>query len=193
MEPEAAVASASEATDDVENVDKTQEATTTKVEEKEKEPENAVQKHVIPEGLKKGNLHKQPSTQKSIDITSDCKVKIPEGKSPHFLFELDTKLRNFKFYADSEEERDSWIKALKECGVTFVPSQHEKEQSTSSKKPDDVSNRLEVPNSETNLEEEVSKAADAIVAASASETQEPTKKPEETKETAEKEATTSAS
>jgi hypothetical protein len=152
----AAVTSASEATDDVENDDdKTREATT-KVEEKEKEKE-PVQKSVIPEVLKNGNLYKQsqslrifelryfvltkdkllqyqsssePSTQKTIDLSSDCKVKIPEGKHFHFLFDLEAnKARTYRLYANTEDERKSWIEALQEYGVTFV--QHEKEQSSS--------------------------------------------------------------
>ncbi|CAI2177793.1 13894_t:CDS:2 [Funneliformis geosporum] len=180
----AAVASALEATD-VENVDKK-----AKIEENES----------VQNILKKGNLHKQTQFRKNLEIRyfeltkdkklvynrsetdfsatksidlSDSKVKLSlvkahEGKSP-YLFDLETKTRTFKIGADTEEERDSWIQSLKEVGVTLVSAPTEKEQPTSSQKTEEVSTRLEVTKSETNLQEEID-----AVAASVSETQEPT-------------------
>jgi len=197
----AAVASASEATD-VENADKT-----AKIVEEELD-----QQLTFIDGPKKGNLYKQtqflknleiryfvlskdkqliyyrsdkdPSGSKTIEL-SDSKVgvKVLEGK-PHYLFDLETKTRTFRLGAETEEERDSWIQALKEAGVALVPAPAEKEP-TSSKKTEEVSTRLEVTKSETNLQEEID-----AVAASVAETQEPTTTSDIVVETKEEKETT---
>jgi len=169
---------------------------------------------VFPEGIKKGNLQKQsqilktfdhryfvltkdklhyyrsssdPSTQKTIDLSSDCKVKLVDGTK----FDLETKTRTYKLIAESDEERDSWIKELKELGVTS-----EKEPS---KKPEEATKLVEVPKSENtddiqqSVDNAANKAADAVEA-SVSEGQktttksskvEPTEGTEETTETTE--------
>jgi len=169
---EPAVASAIDATD--ENADKIA----------EKEPETAVQKHVIPEGIKSGTIQKQSqffkqfnhryfvltkdkklhyyrsqndaSTEKVIELSADCKVKIIEGNK----FDLETTTRTYRFIADSGEDRDSWIKELKELGVSS-----EESQSTSADKLEEAK-KLEVTKSENDddFQQSIKKAADAVEA-----------------------------
>ncbi|CAB4412597.1 unnamed protein product [Rhizophagus irregularis] len=127
---------------------------------------NIQQKPVFPEGVKTGNLHKQsqllktfnqryfvltkdklyyyrssndPSTQKSIDLSSNCKIKIGESAK----FDLETKSRTYKLIADSEEDRDSWIKELKKCNIIVISLEKEKSINNI-----EESAKLEVPKSE---------------------------------------------
>ncbi|GBC01473.1 hypothetical protein RclHR1_00420035 [Rhizophagus clarus] len=168
---------------------------TTKLEIFKSENENDIniqQKPVFPEGVKTGNLHKQsqllktfnqryfvltkdklyyyrssndPSTQKSIDLSSNCKIKIGDNAK----FDLETKSRTYKLIADSEEERDSWIKEFKKCNIIIVSP--EKEKSMSVKKVEE-STELEAPKSENENEIDIQqsvgntsdKAADAVEA-----------------------------
>lgn len=129
---------------------------------------NIQQKPVFPEGVKTGNLHKQsqllktfnqryfvltkdklyyyrssndPSTQKSIDLSSNCKIKIGESAK----FDLETKSRTYKLIADSEEDRDSWIKELKKCNIIVISLEKEKSISINNI---EESAKLETPKSE---------------------------------------------
>jgi hypothetical protein len=90
------------------------------------------------------------ATQKTIDLSSDSKVKIGEGTK----FDLETKTRTYKLIAESEVERDSWIKELKELGV--ASEEH-------GKKTDEAA-KLEVPKSESgengDIQQSVDNAAD---------------------------------
>jgi hypothetical protein len=100
-------------------------------------PEAAVQKPVIREGFKKGTLQKQsqiiktlsqryfvlnkedkklyyyrasddPTFEKSIELSADCKVIMVDKNK----FDLETEARTYKFIAESEEERNSWTSSL---------------------------------------------------------------------------------
>ncbi|RGB29962.1 hypothetical protein C1646_818194 [Rhizophagus diaphanus] len=147
----------------------------TKLEILKSENENDIniqQKPVFPEGVKTGNLHKQsqllktfnqryfvltkdklyyyrssndPSTQKSIDLSSNCKIKIGESAK----FDLETKSRTYKLIADSEEDRDSWIKELKKCNIIVISLEKEKSISI------EESAKLEAPKSENENENDI--------------------------------------
>ncbi|RIA87414.1 hypothetical protein C1645_740127 [Glomus cerebriforme] len=162
---------------------KTEEATKHEISKSENEDDiNIQQNPVIPEGIKTGNLHKQsqllktfnqryfvltkdklyyykssndPSSQKSIDLSFDCKIKMGEGAK----FDFETKSRTYKLIADSEEERDSWIKELKKCNVIVIP--YETKKSSSSKKIE--ATKLEVPKGENENDSDIQQSVDNAI------------------------------
>lgn len=172
--------------------------------EKEKETENAVQNPVIPDGIKKGDLHKQAgvfktyeqryfvltsekklyyyksindaSNQKSIDLV---KVKIGDGTK----FDLETKSRTYYLKASSKEDRDEWIKAFK--GLGFTVADHEKE-STSENREAKIPAVVAESGNENDIQQSVEDAADKVAEtadATVSETQETVTKSANVEET----------
>lgn len=91
------------------------------------------------------------TTQKSIDI---LKVKIGDGNK----FDLETKSRTYKLSADSEEDRESWVKVFKELGFEVESHVSTSESRELPKKLEEV-----VPSgsgNENDIEKSVKDAAD---------------------------------